>query len=109
MKILMSLLLLLTVSHLSYANVSPNIPSFDSSSTNDLILKTKPNKKEVKKHGGYKVIDSSGNEFFVDDIKNPKHKVVITEIHNHSLGTINKEQIKQNVNIDKICFNLACK
>lgn len=106
-KRLLSLLYVIPL--ISYADVSitPKIPSISQSNVSELKLKAKTSTKQVEKYGGYKVTDSQGNEFYVDDIKNPKHKVVINEINNKSKKS--NVKVVSYVDIGKICFNLTCK
>lgn len=103
--------LLYIIPLISYADVSvtPKIPTINQSSVSELKLKAKTSTKQVEKYGGYKVTDSQGNEFYVDDIKNPKHKVVINEINNNSNSKKSNVKVVSYVDIGKICFNLTCK
>lgn len=106
-KIHISLLCLLPLVSHAEVSLNPTIPTLNQSSVSELKLRAKTSNKKVGKHDGYKVTDSQGNEFYVDDIKKPKHQVVIHEITNNS----KKSNVKviSHVDIDSICFNLACK
>lgn len=92
-----------------FANDNLKIPSFESTNTKTLVNKTKSNKHEkVQRHDGYQVTDSQGNTFYVDNIKNPKVSVEFNKIQNNSVRKLNTQNIKQEVNIGKICFNRVC-
>lgn len=93
-------------------NAEPKIPNFGQNSASKFISKSKPKKtSSIKQHDGYKVTDSKGKEFWVDDIKNPKHQVIVNQVNierKRTVKSFDKDQIKQDVNIGKLCFTSIC-
>lgn len=111
-EITLFVITLLLLYHPYAYSADPKIPSLiPNKEPSNLVAKSKMKLKHqnVNRHDGYKVIDSKGNEFYVDDIKKPKNKVVITEVNNNSkIGSSGKVKIESNVNIGKICFSMSC-
>lgn len=101
------MILALIIPAISFAKISidPTIPNIKQSTTSELKLKAKTSQSQVKKHDGYRVIDSEGNEFYVDNINKPKNQVVINEINNKKSNV----KVVSYVEIDSICFTLTCK